>query len=80
MRARLASRNLPRVCSKCKLAISFWAPRIPPFSLRYDSLDRAVKEAPSGVTDTKVQKFVNGIVMTEKIMLQVPLISNHPSL
>jgi molecular chaperone GrpE (heat shock protein) len=38
---------------------------------RYDSLERAVKEAPTGVTDTKVQKFINGIVMTEKIMLQV---------
>ncbi len=38
---------------------------------RYDSLERAVKEAPAGVTDVKVQKFINGIVMTEKIMLQV---------
>ena len=42
-------------------------------AVRYDSLDRAVKEAPTGVTDTKVQKFINGIVMTEKIMLQVAL-------
>lgn len=30
-----------------------------------------MKEAPPGVTDVKVQKFINGIVMTEKIMLQV---------
>jgi hypothetical protein len=33
-----------------------------------------VKEAPPGVTDVKVQKFINGIVMTEKIMLQVLVI------
>ena len=45
-------------------------------AIRYDSLDRAVKEAPAGVTDTKVQKFINGIVMTEKIMLQVALLSS----
>ncbi len=50
----------------------------------YDSLERAVKEAPAGVTDSKVQKFVNGIVMTEKVMLQVfsrqvgrPLAASH---
>ncbi len=43
-----------------------------------------MKEAPAGVTDSKVQKFVNGIVMTEKVMLQVfsrqvgrPLAASH---
>ena len=44
---------------------------------RYDSLERAVKEAPAGVTDVKVQKFINGIVMTEKIMLQVIVSALH---
>lgn len=74
MRVRSANRSLPRVCSKCALPAEAYillslAKCL--IELRYDSLERAVKEAPSGVSDTKVQKFVNGIVMTEKVMLQV---------
>jgi hypothetical protein len=36
-----------------------------------------VKEAPTGSTDTKIQKFVNGIIMTEKVMLQVAAPQNR---